>query len=143
MTDRILSKYSKGTGGAGPNGPRGGSPAGDDGDGTEDGGESFGWLRGIRDRAVMLELRKKTGAILAVGYGWIEKVEFDPTEGITFQHCGVKIRIKGRNLNGEVRQSVRLFEGIVRHRVSWIQEADHAAAIKAAKSQVVVQEISW
>jgi hypothetical protein len=133
MSDSILSKYATRAPGAG----------GDDGDGTEDVAESFGWLRGIRDRAVMLELRKKTGAILAVGYGWIEKVEFDPTEGITFQHCGVKVRIKGRNLNAEVRQSVRLFEGIVRHRVSWLQEADRADRIGAPSSNVVIEEISW
>ena len=32
---------------------------------------SFGWLRGIRESAHMLELRKKTGNIVAIGYAWI------------------------------------------------------------------------
>ncbi len=29
---------------------------------------SFGWLRGIRDRAIMLELRQKNGNVVAIGY---------------------------------------------------------------------------
>ena len=41
-----------------------------DGEGAEDYG-AFGWLRGIRDRALMLELRKKDGSIIAFGYAWL------------------------------------------------------------------------
>ena len=51
----------------------------------------------------MLELRKKTGNILAASYSWIEKVKFDPSKGITLHAQGQKIRIRGRNLNGETR----------------------------------------
>ena len=51
-------------------------------DGAEDLG-AFGWLRSARDRSVMIELRKKNGDILAIGYGWIDRIEFDPSEVIT------------------------------------------------------------
>lgn len=104
---------------------------------------AFGWLRGIRDRAVMLELRRRDGSIVAVGYGWLERVAFDPSEGITISAAGQKIRIKGRNLNTEVRPSVRLFEGIARHRVPWIREADQAAAMEADAKVTIVDCIDW
>jgi len=104
---------------------------------------AFGWLRGIRDRAVMLELRRKDGGIVAIGYGWLERVEFDPSEGITLSAGGQKIRIRGRNLNAEVRPSVRLFEGIARHRVPWVREADRNAGMQAGDRDTVVDVIEW
>lgn len=116
---------------------------GDTDDGVTDDLGSFGWLRGIKDRAIMLELRKKDGNILAIGYGWLERVEFNPSEGITLMVLGQKIRIKGRNLNGEVRQSIRLFEGITRHRVPWIQEADEPARMEGNDAVTLVDSIEW
>ncbi len=104
---------------------------------------AFGWLRGIRDRAVSLELRKRDGNILAVSYGYIEKAEFDPSEGITLSVSGQKLRIKGRNLNAEARLTVRLFEGIARHRVPWVREADHAEDVEADSAATVIETITW
>jgi len=104
---------------------------------------AFGWMRGIRDRAVSLELRRKDGSILAIGYGWLERIEFDPSEGITLSAGGQKIRIKGRNLNTEVRPSVRLFEGIARHRVPWMREADRAAVMEAKANATIIDSIEW
>lgn len=102
---------------------------------------SFGWLRGIRDRALMLQLRKKNGNIEAPSYGLLERAEFDPSEGITLHFVGQTIRIRGRNLNKELRPSIRLFEGITRHRVPWIQEADETTVLAASKQQTVVESI--
>ncbi|MCC6358744.1 MAG: hypothetical protein IT450_08380 [Phycisphaerales bacterium] len=104
---------------------------------------AFGWLRGIRDRAVMLELRRKDGSILAIGYGWVERVAFDPSDGITLSAGGQKIRIKGRNLNAEIRPSVRLFEGIARNRVPWIREADRNTGLTAGDNDTVIDAIEW
>jgi len=109
-------------------------------DGHEDLG-AFGWLRGLRDRAIMLELRKKDGTVVAIAYSFIDRVEFDPSEGITIR-CGLeKIRIKGRGLNAEIRPEVRLFQGITRQRVPWIQEADASSLIRADKNSVIVESI--
>ena len=80
---------------------------------------------------------------MAVGYSWLERVEFDPSEGITLHLAGQKIRIKGRNLNGEVRPNVRLFQGITRHKVAWIQEADRPTELGAGKQAMVVEAIEW
>ncbi len=104
---------------------------------------AFGWLRGIRDRATSLELRRRDGHILAVGYGYMDKAEFDPSEGITLSVAGQKIRIKGRNLNAEVRPMVRLFEGIARNRVPWVQEASGADSMAADAKATIIDSISW
>ncbi len=137
MSDRVLSKY------LGRKDEDDSEVAADSGpDGTEDLG-AFGWMRGQRDRAVMLELRKKTGEILAIGYGWIERMEFDPSKGITL-YCGRQtIHIKGRNLNAEARPQVRLYQGLTRHRVPWIQEADRATQLRSDQNSVVIDAIEW
>ena len=111
--------------------------------GSVDDFQSFGWLRGIRDRATMLELRKKSGDVMAIGYSWIERVEFNPTDGITLHVHGEKICIKGRNLNAETRPEVRLFQGITRHRVAWVQEADRPASVKGSERATIIEEIVW
>ena len=102
---------------------------------------AFGWLRGVHERAAMLELRRKDGSIVAFAYHWLERAEFDPSQGITLRFGPQKVRITGRNLNGEARPNVRLFAGIVRHRVPWVQEADRPAAMAAGKGAGVVERI--
>tara|TARA_R110002072_G_scaffold303121_1_gene494584 strand:- start:118038 stop:118439 length:402 start_codon:yes stop_codon:yes gene_type:complete len=104
---------------------------------------AFGWLRGIRDRALTLELRKKDGSILGVGYAWIDRISFDPSEGITLSVSGQKIVIRGRNLNGEVQGEARLFRGICQHRVPWVQEADEPAIMESQGQGVLIEQIEW
>lgn len=102
---------------------------------------AFGWLRGVRDRAIMLELRRKDGSVVALAYAWLERADFDPSVGITLKFGGEKVNITGRNLNANARPNVRLFDGIVRHRVPWIQEADRPAAMEAGRGDIVVDGI--
>lgn len=139
MTDRLLQRYTG-------NGRRAEEPFENgfapESDAADDFG-AFGWLRGIRERAVMLELRRKDGNILAVGYGFLDKVAFDPSEGITLSVAGQKIRLKGRNLNAEVRPTIRLFEGIARHRVPWVSEADSRESLALAVNATVIDAIEW
>ena len=103
---------------------------------------AFGWLRGVRDRALMLELRFKDGSVKALAYAWLEKAEFDPSVGITLKFGGEKVKITGRNLNAEARPNIRLFAGILRHRVPWIQEADRPMAMGASQSTVIIESIT-
>ena len=102
---------------------------------------AFGFLRGTHDRALMLELRHKDGTITAYPYAWLSKTRFNPSEGITLHFGTETVKISGRNLNAELRQHVRLFSGIVRHRVPWIQEADEPSAMEAPRSAVVIEKI--
>lgn len=136
MTDRsILHRYVRPD--SGETDPR--SP---NADAVDDLG-AFGWVRGIRDSARMLELRKKDGNIMAVGYAWLERAEFDPSVGITLSIGSQKIRITGRSLNTELRPGVRLFEGITRHRVSYVQEADRGSRMERSDVDTVIENISW
>jgi hypothetical protein len=88
-------------------------------------------------------LRKKSGDVIAISYSRIEWVEFNPTEGITLHVHGEKIRIKGRNLNAEARPEVRLFQGIARHRVAWVQEADSPSTMNGGDAVTIVEKIVW
>jgi hypothetical protein len=137
MSDRILQKYTGKSADKMID-----AAATEESEITDDLG-AFGWLPGVRDGAVMLELRKKNGNVLAVGYAMLDPIEFDPSEGVTLHSAGRKIRITGRNLNSEVRPGVRLFRGITRHKVAWIQEADEPAAMQAGKGATVVEAIVW
>lgn len=94
----------------------------------------FGWLRGVRERALMLELRKRDGNIVAVPYAYIERMEYDPSEGIALLVPGFRVVLKGRDLNAEVRPQVRLFDGLVRHRVPWVRDAQKNAIDSAGPS---------
>lgn len=102
---------------------------------------SFGWLRGVRDRALMLELRFRDGSVVAFGLAWLERAEFNPSEGIVLYFGGKRVRIIGRNLNAEARPNVRLFSGLVRHRVPWLQEADEPAALEAPPRATVIERM--
>ena len=136
MSDNVLQKYTGRSGAAGE------AAEVSDADGTEDLG-AFGWLRGPRDRSIMLELRKRDGNIMAIGYGFIDKIALDPSEGISL-HCGeLTIHIRGRNLNAEVRPQVRLFQGLTRHRVSWLAEIGKTDQLRTATDAIVVQSIEW
>lgn len=102
----------------------------------------FGRLRGVRDRAAMLEFRKKNGNIRALGYGWLEEAEFDPSVGITLHFVDRKIRIVGRNLNTSTKELPGMFESILRHRVAWIREANKSEII-SANMTTTVELIEW
>ena len=129
MTDSVLTKYTR--------------KPDDSGDATEadDDLGSFGWLRGMRERSVMLELRHKDGNITAIGYAYIEKMDFDPSAGITLHALGKVIRIQGRHLNTELRPNVRLFQGLTKHRVPWIQAADEPARQDTSPVSTIVERI--
>ena len=102
---------------------------------------AFGWLRGVRDRAIMLELRRKDGKVTAFAYAWLERAEFDPSDGITLHFAGKEVKITGRNLNAENQPSIRLFNGILRHRVPWVQEADGATVMLIPHDATVIESI--
>lgn len=127
LTDRIAKKSQESS---------------DESETTDDYG-AFGWLRGIRDRALYLELRKKDGTITALGYPWLESVTFNPSEGMTLKFTGHTVKVRGRNLNEPARPNVVLLNGILRHKVPWLQEADHAIGIWADTRATVVESIEW
>lgn len=100
----------------------------------------FGWLRGASERSVMLELRLNTGNSKAFSFAYLENAEYDPSTGITLQFGATTVQLLGRKLNAEVRPNVKLFEGLLRHRITWIQESGQAESL-ASHAAVVVSGI--
>jgi hypothetical protein len=144
--DNVLHRFTRPKEEPRPDAPHAPSVLSRDGAATDEGIDdhgAFGYLRGVRERAVCLELRKKTGNIVALNYGWIERFEFDPSEGITLHANGRKVRIKGRNLNTGGDGPVSLFQGIVRHRVPWVQEAERPSLVTAGDAGTVIDSIEW
>lgn len=121
--------------------PKGGEGTAEIEDDLSDNVHSFGFLRGVRDTAFMLEIRHRDGKLSAFPYGLLDRAEFDPSEGIKLKFGSVTVRIIGRNLGAEARPNLRLFDGITRRRVSWIQEADEATAMEAPKDAVVIEAV--
>jgi hypothetical protein len=101
----------------------------------------LGFLRGVRDRAIMPELRHKDSSIDAFGNAWLTKSTFDPSEGITLHFGVTTVKIVGRNLNAAVQPNVRMFAAILRHRVPWICEANVPTMMQAARDAVVIESI--
>lgn len=132
MSDKLLDKYI---------GKRTEIPVdSQEPEGTEDCG-AFGWLRGIRDKANMLEIRHKDGRITALGYAWLDLVQYDPSEGITLRFSGKSVKISGSNLNTEVRPNIRLLDGIIRQRVPWLAEASEGQFGRDSRTGTQIDEI--
>jgi hypothetical protein len=110
-------------------------------DGEEDLG-AFAILRGVRDFARYLELKKRDGTIVALGYSWLERVELDASGALALHFTNQRVKIIGRNLNSESRPNVRMLDGILRHRVPWIREFSERDALVAEKRSIVVEEIT-
>lgn len=104
--------------------------------------DAFGWLANERDRAVMIEFRHANGDITALAYPLLESVKFNPSTGITLRFSGVTAKITGTNLNSEVQPGSRLFEGITRHRVVWVQEMAGPDKTGSSTNEPVIDEIS-
>ena len=134
MTDKILERYTRSDRDNAASNTNEASEAEDLG--------SFGFLRGVKDRAAMLELRLKDGNSVAFDYGWLRKVEFNPSDGIVLHFGGTDtVRIIGRNLNRPNATNAQLLRGIHAHRVPWIQEASEPDILKATNDATVIEQI--
>lgn len=102
----------------------------------------FGWLRGVRERALMLELRKLDGRVMAVGYAWLERVEYEPEAGITLFLPGLTVKVKGSGPNTTLPSGVRLLDGLLRHRVPWLAESGRAEALHGRQT-VTIERVEW
>ena len=66
---------------------------------------AFGFLRGLRDRALAVEFRFRVGNTLALPYTWLGPVRFDPSVGLLLRFAGdvvTLVLIRGSNLDALV-----------------------------------------
>jgi hypothetical protein len=115
--------------------------------GAEDGDTAdhgcYGLLRGIKDRAFAIELRKKDGTVLAVPYALIEQYQFTADATILLRAAGRDITIAGQRLNDPLPTTpgTSLFTAIVRQRVAWVAEHAHVAATR--REEMVLSSLRW
>jgi hypothetical protein len=106
---------------------------------------AFGYLRGIRDRALVIEFRYRDGNSDFYPYSWLGPWRFNPSVGLLLKFTGdavTLVLIQGSNLDALVNQSINLTDrGIARQRVSWIKEMDEDALRLCGKGQPTVDHI--
>lgn len=94
---------------------------------------AYALARGVRPVA-MLELRRVTGNVVALDYGWLSRAEFDPSRGVELRFERTVVRLAGQHLRP-------LFDGLVRKRVLWVQEAEPLAAADRPAGETVVTAV--
>jgi hypothetical protein len=106
---------------------------------------AFGYLRGIRERALSIEFRFADGNSQAFPYNWLGPMKYNPSAGLLLKFTGDEITLvllEGSNLNALVKGSVNLYErGIQRHRVTWVREMPRDEAARAREGEVAVERI--
>jgi len=112
----------------------------EDPDAFEDCG-AFGFLRGVKDRALILELRLCSGNRMAFPYSLLERLSFDPSEGLVCHFMGGVVTLRGRNFTKATTSPISLLDGILRHRVPWIAEKEELHAAVQSPDLVIVTKI--
>ncbi|HXG11577.1 MAG TPA: hypothetical protein VNK04_17615 [Gemmataceae bacterium] len=119
-------------------------PAGEDED--EAACPSFGYLRGLRERADNIEFRReREGDSLSFPYSWLGPKRYHPSLGIVLLFVGSEmylVTLRGRNLNRLSEAGISLYErGILRHRVTWVREVQREESDALPEEECVVERI--
>lgn len=107
---------------------------------------AFGFLRGTKDRALMIEFRLGTGDTVTLPYSWLGPVRFNPSVGLLLKFTGdvvTLVLIRGSNLDAAVGGgAVNLTNrGLHRHRILWVREMTPDEARAAGKAEPTVDSI--
>lgn len=104
---------------------------------------AFGYMRGIRGRALSIEFRFANGQSQAFPYTWLGPMLYNPSVGLLLKFTGDEITLvllEGSNLNALVNGSVSLYDrGIQRHRVTWVREMTKQDAATVREGEVSVR----
>jgi hypothetical protein len=106
---------------------------------------AFGYLRGIRDRALNVEFRRAVeGDSFSMPYSWLGPSRYHPSSGVVMLFAGAElylVTVRGRNLN-TLAGGVSLYDrGLLRHRVTWVQEATSEESRALPESACVIERI--
>ncbi len=124
---------------------RGTKPGGEEG-AEEEACPAFGYLRGIRDRALAVEFRFRTGNSEWFPYSLLGPWRYNPSVGILLKFsCGDSVSlvlIRGSNLDALVNGSINLTDrGLQRHRIAFVREMDEAELRRAGKGEPTIDKI--
>lgn len=115
-------------------------------DGEEASCTAFGFLRGLRERALMVEFRLRDGNTEAFPYSWLGPVRFNPSVGLLLRFTGdvvTLVLIRGSNLDALVSEgAINLTDrGIHRHRILWVREMEEDEVQKAGKGEPTIDRL--
>jgi hypothetical protein len=116
----------------------------DGADADEDENHAFGFLRGVRDRAIFIEFRFANGNRHALPYSWLGPAIYNPSAGILLKFVGdntTLVLIEGSNLNALIG-GLNLYErGILRNRVNWVREMTRQESERMGPEGLVIDRI--
>jgi len=113
-------------------------------EGEEESCSAFGFLRGVRDRSLALELRYADGNSDWLSYSCLVSWRFNPSVGLLLKFTAdvvTLVLIRGSNLDALVNGAVDLPHGIQRHRIVWVREMDKAEARKVGQTGPTIDRI--
>ncbi len=107
---------------------------------------AFGFLRGIRDRALAIQLRFRDGNSDWFEYSHLSSWRHNPSVGLLLRFTGdvvTLVLISGSNLDGLVSpHAINLTDrGLQRHRITWVREMDEDELRKAGEGQPTIDKI--
>jgi hypothetical protein len=107
---------------------------------------AFGYLRGLRERAVGVEFRFRDGNSDWHAYSHLSSFRFNPSVGLLLKFTGdvvTLVLIRGSNLDAVVNQSVVNLtdRGFQRHRVLWVREMDEDELLRVGQSGPTIDKI--
>ncbi|QVL30793.1 hypothetical protein KIH39_18320 [Telmatocola sphagniphila] len=108
---------------------------------------AYGFLRGLREKAHMLELRFKNGNTEALAYHLLHSMRFNPSYGVLLRFGGditTMVMISGSNLDVVLKDmEVNLTDrGIQRQRITWVREMDEDELRKLKPSDPSIDAIA-
>lgn len=106
----------------------------------------FGYLRGLRERAIAVEFRFRDGNSDWFSYSHLTGFRFNPSVGLLLKFTGDLVSlvlIRGSNLDALVNQSmVNLTDrGFQRHRILWVREMDEDELRKVGQGGPTIDRI--
>ncbi len=107
---------------------------------------SFGYLRGVRERALELEFRRNDpGDSFTFPYTWLGPTRHHPSTGIQLLFVGPDlflVTLRGRNLNRTGEGGVSLYErGLLRHRITWVRDVPREESKGLDPAEAVIERI--
>jgi hypothetical protein len=105
---------------------------------------AFGYLRGVRDRALHLELKLEAGDSITLPYAWLGPTRFHPSLGIALLFQGADlflVKLVGRNVNLPRAEGISLYDLLLRHRAVWVRESSAIESAALPERECVLDRI--
>jgi hypothetical protein len=107
---------------------------------------AFGYLRGLKERALALEFRFGDGNSEFFPYSLLGPWRYNPSAGLLLKFTGDVVSlvlIRGSNLDAVVNPSaINLTErGLQRHRITWVREMDEEELRRVGTSGPTIDRI--